>query len=129
MIAIDTNVLLRLFQYDDDPEQTALAQALIRQNAPVFLHDIVIVEFVWTCRKLFKLERKAVHALLEAIAESTEFVVGNPEQFDQALRGYGKMKSDFSDWLLGVSNLGHGCDATFTFDQGAVKCRGFKLVE
>jgi predicted nucleic-acid-binding protein len=128
MIAIDTNVLLRFFQHDSDPEQSALAQALVMKHAPVFLNDIVIVEFVWTCRRLFKLERKAVHARLEAIAESTEFVVGDPALFEAALEGYGKMKSDFADWLIGASNLQHGCQATYTFDNGAVKCGGFKLV-
>ena len=129
MIAIDTNVLLRFFQHETDPEQSALAKALVKKHAPVFLNDIVIVEFVWSCRRVFKMERKDVHARLDAIAGSTEFVVGDPALFEQALQGYGRMKSDFADWVISASNRQQACDVTYTFDQGAVKCGGFKLLE
>jgi predicted nucleic-acid-binding protein len=126
MIAIDTNVLLRFFQLDNDLQQAKLAQAFIRRHAPVFLNHMVIVEFVWTCRRVFKMERMAIHMRLEAIAESTEFEIENPALFDGALHGYGKIKSDFADWLIAASNLQQGCEATFTFDQGALKCSGFR---
>ena len=128
MIAIDTNVLLRFFQHETDSEQSALARALVKKHAPVFLNYVVIVEFVWTCRRVFKMERKDVHARLEAIAGSTEFVVADPVLFELALQGYGRMKSDFADCLIAASNRQQGCDATYTFDQDAVKCKDFKLV-
>jgi predicted nucleic-acid-binding protein len=128
MIAIDTNVLVRFFQHENDPEQSKLAQALIRDHAPVFLNNMVIVEFVWTCRRAFGMDRLAVHARLEAIAESTEFIVADPALFSASVQGYCRIKLDFADWLIGAANLKNGCEATYTFDRGALKCDGFSLV-
>lgn len=128
MIAIDTNVLLRFFQHDNDPAQSASAQQVVRENAPVFVNDVVLVEFVWTCKRTFKLDRKAIHLKLEAIGESTEFAVSRPEVFERAVLGYSGRKSDFADWLIGEANLEQGCETTVTFDRNAAKSKGFKLV-
>ena len=127
MIAIDTNILLRFFQHDDDPAQSARAQRIVRDNAPVFINDIVLVEFAWTCKRVFKMERGAIHLRLEAIAESPEFAVARPAALERAMRGYGSQKSDFPDWLIGQTNLASGCDTTLTFDKGVRKNAGFTL--
>ena len=128
MIAIDSNVLLRFFQHDNDAAQSARAQKAVKQHAPVFVNDVVLAEFVWTCKRTFKLDRIEIHKRLEAIGESTEFIVARPQVFERALRGYGARTSDFADWLIGEVNLEHGCEATLTFDTDAVKGRGFRLV-
>ena len=129
MIAIDTNVLLRAFLHDSDPAQSARAQRAIRAHAPVFLNDIVLVEFAWTCKSVFKLDRAAIHQRLEAIVEAPEFAFARPEAVDRAVRAYGSRKSDFADRLIGESNFDQGCSTTITFDEGAVKGGGFKLVD
>ena len=128
MIAIDTNVLLRFFQHDNDLAQSARAQKAVRENAPVFINDVVLTEFAWTCKSVFKLDRQAIYLRLEAIGESTEFVVARPGAFERAVRGYGGRNSDFADWLIGEANLEQGCETTLTFDKGAAKGRGFKLI-
>ena len=128
MIAIDTNVLLRFFQQDDDPAQSARAHRAVRDNAPVFVNDIVLVEFAWTCKAVFKLDRAAIRLRLEAISDAPEFTVARPEALSRAIWGYGAQKSDFPDWLIGQTNAEHGCEATLTFDKGAKSGAGFTLV-
>ena len=129
MIGIDTNILLRIFETDDDPAQSLRARKAIEEHAPVFLHDVVLAEFVWTCRTAFKQSRQAIHRRLKAIAESTEFVVSRPEVFARAVEAYGAHKSDFADWLVGLSNLDSGLEFTLTFDRDAARRRAFGMVE
>jgi predicted nucleic-acid-binding protein len=125
VIGIDTNVLLRAFLLDDDPAQSARA---IAANAPVFLNDVVLAEFAWVCRSVFKLERTDIHHRLDAIVGAPEFVVSQPGAIARAVAGYGSRASDFADWLIAESNREHGCDATLTFDMSAAKSEAFELV-
>ncbi len=129
MIGIDTNILLRIFETEDDPVQSLRARRAIEENTPVYLHDVVLAEFVWTCRTTFKQSRQAIHRRLQAIAQSTEFVVARPEVFERAVEAYGSQKSDFADWLIGISNLEQGLEYTLTFDKGAARRRAFGMVD
>jgi predicted nucleic-acid-binding protein len=128
VIGIDTNILLRIFETQDDPAQSLRAHKAIEDNAPVYLHDVVLAEFVWTCRSAFKQSREAIHRRLQAIADSTEFVVARPEVFERVVHAYGSQKSDFADWLVGLSNLDQGLEYTLTFDKGAARRRAFGIV-
>jgi len=129
VIGIDTNILLRIFETDDDPAQSLRARKVIEEHAPVYLHDVVLAEFVWTCRSAFKQPRQAIRRRLQAIVDSTEFVVARPEVFARAVEAYGSQKSDFADWLIGLSNLDSGLEFTLTFDKGAARRRAFGLID
>ncbi len=128
MIGIDTNVLLCALVNKSDPGQTERAQRTIRENAPVFLNSVVLSEFVWTCKYTYALERKAIHRLLDDIINTPEFSFARPEVIALAVAGYGSRMSDFADWLIGETNLDHGCSSTLTFDKGAAKTAAFKSV-
>jgi predicted nucleic-acid-binding protein len=129
VIGVDTNILLRIFETEDDPAQSLRARKVIEEHAPVYLHDVVLAEFVWTCRNAFKQSRQAIRRRLQAIADSTEFVVGRPEVFARAVEAYGSRESDFADWLVGLSNLDNGLEFTLTFDKNAARRRAFGMVD
>ena len=129
MIGIDTNILLRIFETEDDPAQSLRARKVIEEHAPVYLHDIVLAEFVWTCRTAFRQSRQAIHRRLQAIVNSTEFIVARPEVFARAVEAYGSRKSDFADWLVGLSNLNSGLEFTFTLDKSVARRRAFGMIE
>ena len=129
VIGIDTNILLRIFETKMILAQSLRARKAIEDNAPVYLHDVVLAEFVWTCSAAFKQSRQAIHQRLQAIAQSTEFVVARPEVFERAVEAYGSQKSDFADWLIGISNLEQGLEYTLTFDKGAARRRAFGMVD
>ena len=128
MIGIDTNVLLCALVNKADPGQTERAQRAIRENSPVFLNNIVLSEFVWTCKYTYAMERAAIHRLLHDIANTAEFRFAHPETIARAVAGYGSRMSDFADWLIGETNLEHGCNITLTFDKGAAKDAAFEPV-
>jgi predicted nucleic-acid-binding protein len=48
--------------------------------------------------------------------------------FERAVHAYGSQKSDFADWLVGLSNLDQGLEYTLTFDKGAARRRAFGIV-
>jgi predicted nucleic-acid-binding protein len=126
MIGIDTNVLLRFFEADDDAKQTAAARQLVREQSPVFINPIVLAEFAWTLRKTFKLDRAAVHDRLAELIEAPEFKLAYPEAMGRAVKQYETGAADFSDYMIGELNLVFGCDATLTFDNAAAKSRAFR---
>jgi predicted nucleic-acid-binding protein len=121
MIGIDTNVLLPLVDIEDDPEQTAAAQKLVRLRAPVFLNPIVLAEFAWTLRSIWKFNRKQVHDRLVGILDSPEFTVMLPMETRRALEKFRSGPADFADYLIGESNLGSCCDCSYTFDEPAIR--------
>jgi predicted nucleic-acid-binding protein len=126
MIGIDTNVLLRFFEADDHAAQTAAARQLVRDEAPVFINHIVLTEFAWTLRKLFKLDLAAVCRRLAGIVEAEEFKVACPDAISRAVKQYEQGPADFSDYLIGELNAAIGCHATLTFDKDAAKNSHFR---
>jgi predicted nucleic-acid-binding protein len=128
MIGIDTNVLLYAYVNKADPSHTERSLRAIRDNAPVLVNTVVLSEFVWTCKYTFTMERSAIHKLLDEIINTAEFRFDRPEVVARAVAGYGSRMSDFADWLIGETNLAHGCSATLTFDKGAAKGAAFKSV-
>jgi predicted nucleic-acid-binding protein len=129
MIGLDTNVLLRLFESDEDPEQTVAARRLVRERAPVFLSPIVLAEFAWTLRKTFKMDRSGIHARLVGLVEAPEFAVLFPEATRRAVEQYAAGPADFSDYLIGEMNLECGCEYSVTFDQDASRSLAFRPLE
>jgi predicted nucleic-acid-binding protein len=126
MIGFDTNVLLRLFETDDHPGQTAAAERALREQAPVFINPVVLVEFAWTLRRIFKLHRAGIHARLTKIVESPEFAVAFPQQTRSAISSFGAGPADFPDYFVAELNLAFGCDATLTFDKAAARNPAFR---
>ncbi len=110
MIAVDTNILIRLV-IDDHPEQSATADSLMRQNQ-VFISKGVLMESEWVLRHLYKFSRDEVGRFLSAILDTSNTVIENREQVAQALKWY-RLGADWADALHLAS-----CDGLFhTFDQ------------
>jgi predicted nucleic-acid-binding protein len=125
MIGIDTNILLRLLEQDNDPAQSAAARALVRREGTVFINPVVMVEFVWVLRSSFELDRASIHARLKRIVAAPEFSMPFPEATERAVTQYGAGPADFVDCLMGELNRAFGCDSTMTFDKNASETPAF----
>ena len=102
MIGIDTNILLRLFETDEHPVQTTAARRAVQEHAPVFLSAIVLVEFVWTLRRVFNLGRANIYSRLATIIDAPEFAVAFPQETRRAAELFETGPADFSDYLAGL---------------------------
>lgn len=73
MIALDTNILVRYLTQDDE-QQWQEAIALIKQNQPCFITNIVICELVWVLRGgNYNFNKDEIINTLEAMLHSSAF--------------------------------------------------------
>lgn len=116
MIAIDTNVLVRLLTRDDEA-QYAKAVTLVKHGA-VFIPETVLLETEWVLRTLYKLDREKIYELftcvlgLESVKVARSFVVHD------ALSWFRECM-DFAD-ALHLAGSSH-CERLATFDRAFIK--------
>jgi predicted nucleic-acid-binding protein len=130
VIGLDTNVLVR-YVMQDDPRQSPKANRLIeslRGDDPGFVPVVVLVELVWVLGAGYKLSREQLAVVLETLLRSKELAIDHAELVMQALARFKSSSADFSDALIERMAAAAGCEATFTFDAGAIKSAGMKAV-
>lgn len=130
MIGLDTNVLVRLIT-DDDPAQAEKAERFLRDNTsssnPAFINCIVLVELEWVLRSVYGYERALIADALEKLLDSPGRCIEREGEVRDAAAAY-RMGGDFADALIGSINRAIGCDVTLTFDRGAPKGAGFRVL-
>lgn len=66
MIAVDTNVLVRLLINDPDSRtQVSLAKALLKRAKQVYVSQIVQIEMVWVLETAYDFDKAAVISVLK----------------------------------------------------------------
>lgn len=131
MIGLDTNVLVR-YVIQDDPGQSPRATRLIESltvEAPGFVSVVSIVELVWVLTGCYGSTRDEICAVMEALLRTRELVIADADTIWKALRLFRDGKADLADCLIERSASAAGCSHTVTFDRGAVKACGMKLIE
>jgi predicted nucleic-acid-binding protein len=90
MIAVDTNVLVRLI-VADDPVQGAQAAALFAKAPKVFVAKTVLLETAWVLQSGYGFGREQVADALRRLAGLANVVIEDPGQlaFALALTGRG----------------------------------------
>ena len=136
MIAIDTNVLLR-YLLQDDPKQSAKANAIINGDEYVLITNVVLVEALWTlCGKKYNATQSQVVKTIQALFEEPQISFENSKVVWQSLDDYvktnekNKRKLDFPDAL--ILNCAKSCARDrgdeltryYTFDKAAQRLPG-----
>jgi predicted nucleic-acid-binding protein len=116
MIALDTNVLVRVVTADD-PAQLEAARAVMR-SGPLWVCKTVLLETEWVLRFTYKLSREAILASLRGILGYQALQVESRGTVLHALSLYEK-GMDFAD----ACHLTSSADAErfATFDQNLAK--------
>jgi predicted nucleic-acid-binding protein len=131
MIGLDTNVLLRLFVEEDDPQQSARVRALIEQagsEQPCLVNVVVLAEFAWALGKSLRRPKQDVIKYLDAMLHSDDLQIERSAAARAALAAYRAGKADFSDYLIAAVNAELGCASTASFDREALKSKPFSPV-
>lgn len=129
MIAMDTNVLVRLL-VADDPEQTRLAeQWLASVDDDVWINTTVLCEMVWVLERFYKYRRDTVVAALRSVLETRGLRFEHSAQVLQAVGVFAQCRADFADCLIGERNCAAGATHTVTFDRTAAKLPTFRLLD
>lgn len=130
MIGIDTNVLVR-YLAQDDPAQSPVATRIIEgfsAERPGFISQMALVETVWVLTRAYKMNREQIADTLEALLRAREVMVERAEAGYLALASYRTAKADFADALIAHGGRLEGCRETVTFDRGAARQAGMRLL-
>ena len=98
MIGLDTNALLRLLT-DDDAAQAELVRnrlaALDATPESVLLNNVVLVETLWTLRRLYDFERSELQDLMEQLLSASTFCFENRQVVIQASKLFSQARLIF----------------------------------
>jgi predicted nucleic-acid-binding protein len=83
MLAVDTNVVLRMI-LADDPQQTRAAQLLFR-NEILWISKTVVLETIWVLGNGYKYDRATIHELLEVLVGMENVQIEDADEVIEAL--------------------------------------------
>lgn len=131
MIALDTNVLVRL-AVGDDPAQSRLVADLLQGAAEAeercLLTDPVLCELEWVLESCYEAERPDIAATIQELLGQPLFEFEDRALAVAALAAYAAGGSDFSDCLVGERARAAGARACYTFDRVLARQPGFSLL-
>ncbi len=122
MLAVDTNVILRLI-VEDDPEQMRAVRLLLRKEA-FWVSKSVLLETMWVLRRGYKNDRSVIQELLESLIDMENVHVEDESEVIEALdlMSHGVDPAD----AMHLASAPHGTKFV-TFDRDLVrtaKCAG-----
>ena len=118
MIAIDTNVLVRILT-DDDPVQAARARALL-DHEQLFVSTTILLEVAWVLRSSYRYVAGRIPEAIEAFIALPQVHLEHPARASHALK-LARQGYDFADALHHAGAAEAGCKAFVTFDRDLSK--------
>ena len=124
MRAVDTNVLIRALT-GDDPVQSPAARAFIRDNGPVWVSHVVLVETIWALDSVYACGKPQVVKALNRIFDNKDLALEEPAVVRAALALYqSKARVGFSDCVVLERARSAGHLPLATFDKALGRAEG-----
>lgn len=128
MIAVDTNVLVRILIDDNKQKhQTLLAREFAKKNVCVFVAQLVQIELVWVLNSAYELEKTEIVGILKHLYENEAFVLQFEDHFIAGLHLYETTNAGFADCIIAIESNHTNCDV-ITFDKKFAKLPRVKLL-
>jgi predicted nucleic-acid-binding protein len=131
LIALDTNLLVRLLVNDDQRQAAKVEAWLAKQSSPArpaWVDHVVLCELVWVLERSYSYQREEVNVCITALLEHKSLKVESPELVRQALALHASQSADFSDYLLAARAQAAGYSPVLTFDKKAAKSGAHELL-
>ena len=128
MTAVDTNILVRVFTRDSEP-QAERAFAFLRKQEQIFIAKTVLLELEWVLRKGYGYPPGQILALYRELLDTPKMYVEDEPTVAQALSCY-ERGMDFAD-SLHFASAGLGCTfATFdvALQRKAASLAAYKII-
>jgi predicted nucleic-acid-binding protein len=117
---IDTSAILRLL-VKDDPAKARAVERLLKESGEkglaLYVLPVTILEVVWVTEKVYRLTRKAIRELVEAILNTPALKCPLEQVFRQALVTYETQNIKFADAVMGYWGLNEGISTVYTYDE------------
>jgi len=123
VIGLDTNIILRLFDFTDAKQAAAVEQLFetAESEGAFLINPVVLSEFAWTLHRTYKKPRGVIADHIERLLQSQECVVPFLDEALDALRCYRQGPAGFADYFFAAINRSLGCSTTLTFDEDAAE--------
>jgi predicted nucleic-acid-binding protein len=122
MLAIDTNVLVRLVTRDD-AEQVKSAEQFVSKGA--WISHLVLAETLWVLDSVYDLSRSQIATAVDMLRNHRDLTLQEPEVVAAALLHYrARPALDFSDCLVLEMARRAGHLPVGTFDRDFAKLDG-----
>jgi predicted nucleic-acid-binding protein len=131
MIALDTNVLIRLVLQDDERQARTAEQVVTRArraHGALFVSDIVLCEFVWVLTRRVGLARAEIADALEQVLRTELVVVSDAASIEAALDAYRAGRGDFADYVIREQSRAAEASEVVTCDRALKGESGFGLI-
>jgi predicted nucleic-acid-binding protein len=131
VIALDTNILVRLL-VQDDAEQARRARRLVDEclatGERCLVSLPVLCELEWVLETAYRASREQVAAAVRTLMTTPPFHLEEPDVVNAALRAYSKGRGGLPDHLVGGVARARGSRTTYTFDRDLRRVEGFSLL-
>ncbi len=122
MVAIDTNVVVRLI-VKDDLDQVAAAKMFVAAGA--WVSKLVLAETIWVLKSAYRRDHRALISTVEKLLEHDTIVVEDADLVKEALTHFRNNSSlSFSDCLILQTARRAGHTPLGTFDRQLAKLDG-----
>jgi len=119
MIAVDTNVLVRLLT-EDDPDQAKRAAKLFGENE-IFIPKTVMLETEWVLRHAYGIDKKCILGAFQRLMGLSNVKIEDHQTISVAVSWYNK-EFDFADALHLASS--RDAEEFATFDKSLLRKAG-----
>lgn len=119
MIAVDTNVLVRLLT-EDDPDQAKRAARLFGENE-IFIPKTVMLETEWVLRHAYGIDKKGILGAFQRLMGLSNVKIEDHQTISVAVSWYNK-EFDFADALHLASS--RDAEEFATFDKSLLRKAG-----
>ena len=128
MIAIDTNVLVRVVVDDPDaPDQCQQARELLLTHGSAWITEIVLIETVWVLESAYRFSKTEILNVIERIRENPALEFEVMDRLDTALVLYRNINADFADVLI-LAAATQQQVILYTFDRKLARLDGTQRV-
>ena len=131
MIALDTNLLVRLIVQDDEAQARAVERLLVRarrDQTSLFVADVVLCELVWVLMRRLGLGRADIADILDRLLRTELVVVSDAAITSRTLSAYRDGRGDFADYLIREQAFAREATEVVTFDRTLKGEAGFRVL-
>jgi len=131
MLALDTNILVRLITNDDPAQAQRVQEALDKEleaGTECMVSHVVMCELVWVLGRLYGY---SVAQCQQTLGELFGFAGLRFESMPVAMAAFKAWQQHGGDWadhLIGAQMQALGCDAVLTLDQRAARAATHRLL-
>ena len=119
MIALDTNVLVRLLVRDDKPQFDKVVKFMdsLTASNPGFVCREVLLELVWVLERTYGFNRDQISQAINGIIDSKEIYVEDVNRVRLVNSQYKVSSHGFSDLMVLSITIKSGSTEVVTFDK------------